>query len=121
MKNAHARSEHRDANWQTTRDQLKTTQNRADLLSLLGLTAICALLWVYHEPGDGFGTTSALGLGLALIVICVPVWIVARRKRMISARLTCQSCGYVPHDTEVSEITDTHQCPRCAQSLRPQR
>ena len=118
MKNVHAGSEPRDATWQSTREQLKSAQNRADLLSLLGLAAICALLWIYHEPGDGFGTTAALGVGLALIVICVPVWIVARRKRMISARLTCQGCGYVPHDTEISEVTDTHQCPRCGQSLR---
>lgn len=118
MKNVHAGPEHGDAYWRSTREQLKTAQNRADLLSLLGLAAVAVLLWVYHEPGDGFGSMAAASIGLALIVICVPVWIVARRKRLISARLTCTSCGYVPHDTEISEVTDTHQCPRCAKNLR---
>lgn len=118
MKNVHTGSEHGDAYWRSTREQLKAAQKLADLLSLLGLAAICAVLWFYHEPQDGLGSTAATGVGLAIVMICVPAWIVARRKRLISVRLTCTNCSYVPHDTEISEIADTHQCPRCAKNLR---
>lgn len=118
MKNLHAGSEHGDAYWQTTREQLRAAQHRADLISLVGVAVVSILLWVYHEPGDGFGSMVMAAIGLALVVICVPVWIVARRKRLLAASLTCQSCGYVPHDTEISEIADTHQCPRCTRTLR---
>lgn len=117
VKNVHAAHGHGDAYWQSTREQLKAAQKRADLLSLLGVAAIGVLLWLYNEPGDGLSSTAMAGMALALIVICVPVWIVARRKREISLSLTCENCGYVPHDTEISEVTDTHQCPRCAKTL----
>ncbi len=119
MKNAHAGSEHRDAYWEATREQLKSAQNRADLLSLLGLASICGLLWIYHEPGDGFGIRALVGLGLALIAIFVPLWFVTRRKRHISAvrGLNCPHCGYAPHDTEILEVAQTRHCQRCEQPL----
>jgi hypothetical protein len=119
VKNAHAGSGHRDEYWETTREQLKSAQNRADLLSVLGVAAIGGLLWYYHEPGDGFGRFSLSFIGLALVVICVPAWVAARRRRRISAArgLTCPSCGYVPHDTEISEVVSTRHCQRCDHSL----
>jgi hypothetical protein len=119
MKNAHVGTEHRDAYWEATREQLKSAQKRADQWSLLGLGAICVLLWIYHEPGDGFGQRAIVGIALALIAICLPLWFVTRRKRDISAErgLTCPHCGWVPHDTEIVEVAQTRQCPRCEQSL----
>jgi hypothetical protein len=119
VKNAHAGSGHRDEYWETTREQLKSAENRADLLSLLGVAAIGGLLWYYHEPGDGFGRLALTLIGLALVMICVPAWVAARRKRRISATrgLTCPNCGYVPHDTEISEVASTRHCQRCEHSL----
>jgi hypothetical protein len=119
VKNAHAGSEHRDAYWEATREQLKSAQNRADLLSLLGVGSICALLWLYHEPGDGFGRLALAALGLALFAIFLPLWFVTRRKRRISAArgLTCRHCGSVPHDTEIFEAAQTRHCQRCEKPL----
>jgi hypothetical protein len=119
VKNAHAGSEHRDAYWEATREQLKSAQNRADLLSVLGLASIGILLWVYHEPGDGFGRRALVGIALALVAICAPTWFVTRRKRRISAArgLTCPHCGCAPHDTEIFEVAQTRHCQRCEQPL----
>lgn len=119
MKNAHAGTGPRDAYWQATREQLKSAQKRADLLSLSGLASICVLLWLYHEPGDGFGRVALAGIGLALLAICIPLWLVTRHKRRISAArgLTCPHCGCVPHDTEIVEVAQTRQCQRCEQPL----
>jgi hypothetical protein len=118
VKEAQTQSERGDAYWQSTREQLRSAQNRADVCTLSGLAAICGLLWLYHEPGHGFDSFAQAGLGIALVVICVPVWLATRSKRRISAaRLTCKHCGAVPHDTEISEVASTHQCQRCAQSI----
>jgi hypothetical protein len=118
VKQAHADSERHGADWEATREQLKAAQARADRLTLLGLALIGLLLWLYHEPGDGFGAVALAVIVLALIVICVPLWMVTRRKRAISAsRLTCRHCGYRPHDTEISEVAETHQCQRCQRPL----
>ena len=119
MKNAHVEQDHREAYWRDTREQLKAAQKRADVLTLLGLAAIAGLLWAYHEPGDGFGPRALTGLGIALVVICAPLWFLTRRKRSISVArgLVCQQCGYTPHDTEISEVASTRRCKRCEQSL----
>jgi hypothetical protein len=110
--------QHREAFWQDTREQLKSAQSRGDFFTVLGLAVIGGLLWVYHEPGDGFGSVALAGIAFALIVICGPLWFVTRRKRSISAaRLTCPHCGHAPHDTEIAEVAETRQCQRCNQSL----
>lgn len=112
-------SESRDAYWAATREQLKSAQNRADLFTLSGLAAVCALLWLYHEPGERLATWLVAGIGVALALICLPLWFVTRHKRRISALrgLTCPHCGHVPHDTEISEIVNTRQCQSCEKSL----
>ena len=119
MKNAHVESGHRDAYWEATREQLKSAQKRADLVTLFGVLAIGALLWFNREPGEGFGPMAQAGMAIALVVICAPLWFVTRRKRRITATrgLICQHCGYVPHDTEISEVASTQHCQRCEKSL----
>jgi hypothetical protein len=109
----------RDAYWETTQAQLKSAQDRGDVLSLLGLGLIGLLLWQYHEPGDSAVTWAAGFAAIALAVVAVPQLFVARRKRRISAMrgMTCQHCGYVPHDTEISETVSTRECNRCLKPL----
>jgi hypothetical protein len=116
---SHLESESRDAYWAATREQLRSAQNRADLFTLLGLAAVGALLWLYRGPGEQLATWMIACLGVALAVICLPLWFVTRRKRRISALrgLTCPHCGHVPHDTEISEIVNTRQCQSCEKSL----
>src|SRR5688572_25819812 len=98
-------SEHDDAYWQATRDQLKTAQKRADIFTLLGMAAIGALLWLNFRSEELAGNWILTGVALAVVVISVPLWYVTRRKRRISAtRLNCRHCGYIPHDTEISEV-----------------
>jgi hypothetical protein len=119
MKNAHAGPEHREAYWQATREQLKSAQNRADMFTLIGVLAVGALWWFNREPEGGFSSVAQAGLAIALLVICAPLWFVTRRKRRISATrgLICQHCGYMPHDTEISEAVNTRHCQRCDQPL----
>ena len=109
----------RDAYWETTQAQLKSAQNRGDVLSLLGLGLIGLLLWQFHEPGDNAFQWAASFAAFALAVVALPQLFVARRKRRISAMrgMTCQHCGYVPHDTEISEVVSTRECNRCQQPL----
>ena len=115
----HLESESRDAYWAATREQLRTAQNRADLFTLSGLAAVCVLLWWYRQPGVLPGIRMIAGIGVALAVICLPLWFVTRRKRRISALrgLTCPHCGHVPHDTEIAEVVNTRQCQSCEKSL----
>jgi hypothetical protein len=119
VKNVHVESGHRDAYWEATRERLKSAQKRADSFTLVGVLAIGALLWVYREPGEQIGLWTAVAIGAALIAICAPLWFVTRRKRRITASrgLICRHCGYVPHDTEISEVANTRHCQRCEQSL----
>jgi hypothetical protein len=119
VKNAHVESEPREAYWQATREQLKSAQNRADRIALLGVAAIGLLLWTYHEPGDGFGPIALTGVGVALAVICTTAWVATRSKRRISAErgLVCRHCGAVPHDTEIAEVAATRHCQRCYRSM----
>jgi hypothetical protein len=119
VKHAHVGSEHSEAYWQATREQLQAAQKRADLISLSGAVALGGLLWIYHEPGDGFGHLALAGIGLALLVIGLPVWFLTRRKREITATrgLICKHCAYVPHDTEISEVAATRICPGCSNPL----
>jgi hypothetical protein len=108
----------RDAYWQDTREQLKSVQMRGDFFTILGLVGIGGLLWANHEPGDGFGTYALAGVGIALVVICGPLWFVTRRKRRISAaRFTCPQCGHAPHDTEISAVAETLVCQQCNHPL----
>jgi hypothetical protein len=115
----HFDSESRDAYWAATREQLRSAQNRADLFTLLGLAAVCALLWLYHEPGEQLAPWLLAGIGVALVVIGAPLWFVTRHKRRISAMrgLTCKHCGHVPHDTEIFEVANTRQCQSCERPL----
>jgi hypothetical protein len=109
----------RDAYWQATRALLKSAQNRGDMLSVLGLGFVALLFWLYNEPGDG-AVTWAAGIATgALVVVALPQLFVARRKRRISAirGMTCRHCGYVPHDTEISETVSTRECNRCQKPL----
>ena len=116
---SHLESESRDAYWAATREQLRSAQNRADLFTLLGLAAVCVLLWRYREPGQQLAFRMIAGIGVALVVIGLPLWFVTRRKRRISALrgLTCPHCGHVPHDTEISEIVNTRRCQSCEKPL----
>jgi len=109
----------RDAYWQVTKSQLKSAQTRGDVLSLLGVLLLGLLLWQFHEPGDELVSWAAGVAALALAVVALPQLFVARRKRHISAMrgMTCQHCGYVPHDTEISEVASTRHCQRCEQVL----
>jgi hypothetical protein len=109
----------RDAYWEATQAQLKSAQTRGDVLSLLGLGLIGLLLWQFHEPGDNAFKWAASFATVALAVVALPQVFVARRKRRISAMrgMTCQHCGYVPHDTEISETVSTRECNRCQQPL----
>ena len=109
----------RDAYWNATQAQLKSAQTRGDILSLLGLGLLGLLLWEFHEPGDNAFKWAASFAAVALAVVALPQLFVARRKRRISALrgMTCQQCGYVPHDTEISEVVSTRECSRCQQPL----
>jgi hypothetical protein len=109
----------RDAYWQVTQTQLKSAQTRGEVLSLLGLGLLGLLLWQYYEPGENTVKWAATMAGLALAIVALPQLFVARRKRRISAMrgMNCQHCGYVPHDTEISEVASTRHCQRCEQVL----
>ena len=109
----------RDAYWKVTQSQLKSAQTRGELLSLLGVLLLGLLLWQFYEPGDDAVSWAAGVAGVALAVVALPQLFVARRKRHISAMrgMTCQHCGYVPHDTEISEVASTRNCQRCEQVL----
>jgi hypothetical protein len=100
------------------REQLKAAQHRADFFTLLGMLGIGALLWRNFQSEDGAGQSTLTSIAIALLVICLPLWYVTRRKRSIcAARLTCPHCGYIPHDTEISEVADTMACQRCEKPL----
>jgi len=105
----------RDAYWEATQAQLKSAQTRGDLLSLLGLGLLCLVLWQDHEPGGNVVSWAAGVAGIGLLIVVLPQLLVLRRKRRISEMrgMTCHHCGYVPHDTEISEVATTRHCQRC--------
>ena len=109
----------RDAYWQATRAQLKSAQQRGDILSVAGLGLISCLLWQFPEPVEKSALWVAAFASIALAIVVLPQLFVARRKRRISSGrgMNCRHCGYVPHDTEISEIASTRQCSRCGNSL----
>jgi len=114
----HLSSASRDAYWQATRDELKSAQKRGDILSLVGLGLVGVLLWYYRGP-EHLAMWAAGFATIGLAIVALPQWFVARRKRRISAArgMTCQHCGYVPHDTEISDVVSTRECRRCEQPL----
>lgn len=100
------------------REQLKAAQHRADLFTLLGMLCTAALIWRTLQSETGTVQWTFASVAIAMAVICLPLWYVTRRKRSISAaRLTCRHCGYVPHDTEISEVAETMTCQRCAKPV----
>jgi uncharacterized membrane protein YeiB len=109
----------RDAYWQATQAQLRSAQQRGDILSLLGFGLIGFLLWYYHEPGDQAVVWAGSIATVALAAVVLPQLFVARRKRHISAArgMNCRHCGYVPHHTEISEVVSTRACRRCEKPL----
>jgi hypothetical protein len=109
----------RDAYWLATQVQLRSAQQRGDILSLVAFVPIGAVLWYYGAPGDKVAIWAASFAIVALAAVALPQLLVARRKRRISAArgMNCQHCGYVPHQTEISEIVNTRQCRRCEQPL----
>jgi len=108
----------RDAYWEATQAQLKSAQTRGEVLSLLGLGLLGLLLWQF-QPGDNVVSWAASIAAIALAIVALPQLFVSRRKRHISAMrgLNCQHCGYVPHDTEISEVSSTRECNRCHKAL----
>ena len=113
------KSVNRDAYWQTTEAQLKSAQKRGDLFSLLGLAFVGLVIWQFNEPGDNVGTWAAGIATIALALVGLPQLFAARHKRRISRLrgMNCPHCGYVPHDTEISEIARTRECNRCQKRL----
>jgi hypothetical protein len=109
----------RDAYWEATQAQLKSAQTRGDRLSLLGLGLLCLALWQDHEPGDNVVSWAAGVAGIGLLIVALPQLLVLRSKRHISAvrGMTCQHCGHVPHDTEITESASTRHCQHCNQDL----
>ena len=84
----------RDAYWQATQAELKSAQQRGDILSLVGLGLIAALLWFYREPGENVALWAGGIATVALAIVAFPQMFVARRKRRISAArgMNCQHC-----------------------------
>ena len=109
----------RDAYWQATRAQLKSAQKRGDVLSVLGVGLLGLLLWQYYEPGAHEVTWTASVAAVALALVALPQLFAARRKRRISAMrgVNCRQCGYVPHDTEISDVVSARECNRCQKPL----
>jgi hypothetical protein len=112
-------SANRDAYWQVTQAQLKSAQKRGDALSVLGVGLMGLLLWQYYEPGVHEVTWTASVAAVALALVALPQLFAARRKRRISAMrgMNCTHCGYVPHDTEISEVVSARECSRCQKPL----
>ncbi len=109
----------RDAYWRTTQAQLKSAEKRGDVFSLVGTGLLGLLLWQFHEPGSDVISWAGSIAAIALAIVALPQLFVARRKRRISAMrgMNCQHCGYVPHDTEISEVVSTRECSRCQKPL----
>jgi hypothetical protein len=109
----------RDEYWLTTQAQLKSAQKRGDALSVLGVGLLVMLLWQYYEPGDQAVSWAVTIAVVALALVALPQLFVARYKRRISAMrgMNCRHCGYIPHDTEISEIVSTRACSRCHEPL----
>ncbi|HET7809413.1 MAG TPA: hypothetical protein VFL16_02455 [Steroidobacteraceae bacterium] len=107
----------RDSSWTATQAALKSVKRRGDLLILSGAAALFALEMVLPESArDVRG--MIIGAMLVLALIGGYVWFVTTHKRRIAAsRLSCQRCGYVPHDTEIDEVAESHRCPHCAGEL----
>jgi hypothetical protein len=109
----------RDAYWQATKAELKSAKQRGDIFSLIALGLIAAVLWYYGTPGDNLARWTIATAIVSMVAVAIPQLVVARRKRRISATrgLNCRHCGYVPHQTEISEVATTRECRRCEKPL----
>jgi hypothetical protein len=108
----------RDAYWLATRIELKSIQRRGDVFVLIAAGVLLALLAFNREKSAELNWWLAGG-GLLLFVISTSLWFVTKRRRSVAAArgLVCRACGYMPHDTEISEVAETRQCSHCASSL----
>jgi hypothetical protein len=83
-----------------------------------GAAALLAFLGFNQEKAGSLAWWLAGG-GVLLSIIIGALWFVTTRRRRIAAArgLVCSQCAYVPHDTEITEVAEKRQCPRCEQSL----
>jgi hypothetical protein len=107
----------REAYWSATHVQLKSIQRRGDALTLLAVAAACPLLVIFRSSWAQAAPWAILWMTLA--TVSFSVWfVISRRRRIAAARgLVCGQCKYMPHDTEIMEVAQTRQCPRCEASL----
>lgn len=108
----------RDSQWSTTQQALKAVKRRGDLLIVSGAAALFALAMVLPESAhDQRG--MLIGAMLVLALIGGYVWFVTSHKRRIaeSRGLVCLRCNYLPHDTEIDDVAQSRQCPRCDSDL----
>ena len=118
MKSVSIDERSRDAYWHATRSELQSVQRRGDVLIFGGAIALLALLALNRDKAADLTWWLAVGVAL-LAIIAGALWFVTTRRRRIAATrgLVCPHCAYVPHDTEITEVADTRQCPHCAHSL----
>jgi hypothetical protein len=112
-------SDRRDAYWEATQAELKSTQKRGDLVTVIALALVLTVLWLNFTPGENTLWWTIGCVAVALLCIGAPLWFVTQRKRRISAArgLICGHCHYVPHDTEITEVVATRACQRCNRPL----
>jgi|SRR4051794_27519325 hypothetical protein len=107
----------RDSDWGATQEALKSVKRRGDLLVLFGAAALFSLEMLLPEGAHG-QRGLLIGAMLVLALIGGYVWFVTTKKRRIAeSRLSCHRCSYLPHDTEIDEVADSHRCPRCMAEL----
>jgi len=107
----------RDSNWSATQEALRLVKRRGDQLIVFGACTLFALEMVLPDSARG-QRGLLIGAMLVLALIGGYVWFVTTNKRRIAAsRLACHRCDYLPHDTEIDEVADSHRCPRCAAEL----
>jgi len=108
----------RDSYWNATREQLQAVKRRGDavMLGIAGALVLLALL--IRDRYSSFDLWVATASGVTLGVIGT-VWFVVRRTRSIAAArgMSCASCQYQPHDTEIGEVLSSRRCPRCQAEL----
>jgi hypothetical protein len=107
----------RDSDWSATQDSLKAIKRRGDLLVIFGAATLFALEMVLPDSARG-ARGLMIGAMLVLALIGGYVWFVTtHRRRIAESQLSCHRCSYLPHDTEIDDVAETHRCPRCAAEL----